>query len=109
MSTEPLRPTTQRGAALLVSYEKLLDIERGILRTESMLKALLTMRRDVEDLSLRVNALEQVQAQDIARLQVHTGYRTRRNTTLSFLAGVVTSAIGGGALTFLPTILGWLK
>lgn len=88
-----------RGAAIMVSYAKLLEIEKVQLEIKSMLAGALALQGQVDDHELRIVALEQIQAQGAA-------VRSYKNTLRTFLWGVLSAALGGGALMYLPKLWG---
>jgi hypothetical protein len=81
----------------MISYEKLVSIETSLASTSAKLDAALALKGDVDKLANRVSKLETSKAYS-------DGSSNSRNTILAWIGGMVTAAIGGGALMYLPKI-----
>jgi hypothetical protein len=96
---QPVMQPTERGVAIMVSYQKLLGIEGAMAEIKAMLVATLALQGQVTDHEKRIQNLELLSA-------TSTGAKAYRNTLLVFFSGLVTAALGGGAFYFLPVLWG---
>lgn len=87
------------GASLMVSYQELVTIRTMLATITAQLQAALALQGKVDALEKRVGYLERGAAGD-------AGARRVWNTIVAFVAGVVTMALGGGALKILPMLWG---
>lgn len=92
-------PQQERGASIMVSYAKLLEIQTYMVTINSKLDATLALKGTVEDHARRLVALETAGAVRSASLGVW-------KTILVYIGGMVTAALGGGALQILPKLWG---
>lgn len=88
-----------KGRGILVSYNELVQIRVGMQELKTMLQTTLALKGTVDDHTLRITALEQGRL--IANAKSGVWY-----SILAFAAGLVTSALGGGALAILPKLWG---
>jgi hypothetical protein len=92
---------TKEGRGVWVSYAKLLEFEKGQLEIKNMLAGFMTMAGQVKDHEIRISALETVQ-------EVNRAVSGTWKSIRVFVYGAASALVGGGALTFLPTFLGWV-
>lgn len=83
----------------MISYDELVRIRTYMAEISAQLTAALALRGDFESLERRVTGLETAKA-------YNDGANKSRNTILAFVGGVVTAALGGGALMYLPKTWG---
>ena len=93
---------TLRGRGIMVSYRELVEIRAGMAEIKTMLMSTLALRGTVDDHGRRIEALEKIDAVKDAKSEAY-------RTILAYAAGLVTSAIGGGALMYLPNIMAFLS
>lgn len=98
-NTEQAAPET-RGRAIMVSYEELLKFRLELEAIKGMLHAALAIGGTVDEHERRIAALER----EDARLD---GSRGAWRMAIAYVGGGVSAIIGGGALQYLPNILGW--
>lgn len=89
-----------RGVGIMVSYKELVEIRTQIVGISSQLTAALALQGKVDQLDHRVQSVE-------LALAGRAGSQNTWHTVLTFLGGVVTTAVAGGALAFLPKLMGW--
>ncbi len=86
-----------RGTALMISYDELVRIRTYMAEISAQLTAALALKGDFDRLEHRVEQLELNKAYS-------DGGSSTKKTILVYLAGVVSSAMGGGALMYLPKL-----
>lgn len=91
--------TGSRGAAIMVSYEELVKIRTHLAEVTAQLQAALALRGDFDRLAQRVAALETQQAYE-------EGGAAKVKRIVTLIGTILTSAIGGGALTMILPKLG---
>lgn len=96
---ELIPPSSERGAAIMVSYKELVEIRTAMNSMTAMLQAALALQGDMKTLDKRMTAVE-------LTLAGKAGERRTWNTILGVLLGWLTAAIGGGALMILPKLWG---
>lgn len=100
-SEMPTEPQAQpQGVGIMVSYQELVTIRTQIATMTGMLQAALALVGRVESIDKRLGRVENI-------LSGKQGERKTWNTITVFFAGVVTMALGGGAISYLPKLLGW--
>lgn len=87
----------------MVSYNKLLRFEQGQLEIKAKLSAVLELKGQVGDHELRLVALEQIQAIDLAKQSVWGKVRTFVYGVGSTILVILTAVIAGG---YLPKLWG---
>lgn len=90
---------SERGVSIMVSYRELVEIRAQIATLTGMLQAALAMQGQVTRLDKRLAVVENI-------LAGRSGERKTWNTIAAYLGGVVTTALGGGALMYLPKLWG---
>jgi hypothetical protein len=104
MTTETPNENTERtasraGGAIMVSYKELVAFNTELANIKAMLTAALALHGQVADHAKRLNKIEVQLARGEGASQTWT-------RVLTFLGGAVTTAVGGGALMYLPKFWG---
>lgn len=84
----------------MLSYQELMTIRLDIQAVKGMMEATLRLQGTVDAHEQRIATLER--ALDYGR-----GRKSAWRSLLLFLGGVASAVIGGGALQYLPSIMGW--
>jgi hypothetical protein len=87
------------GRSIVLSYRELVELRTEISEVKSMLTAALALQGAVTDHEKRISRLERGEA-------AKEGRRSAWVTILAFFGGMASALIGGGALQYLPTLLG---